>query len=385
MKRKFFTVSLSAIAAATCALTLSACGNKHAHAYSSEIIQPTCTEKGYTLHSCSCGENYRDNYTDATGHDYEEIETVAPDCVNQGYTVYACDCGDSYEDNYTDALGHTEVIDKAVEASCTQSGLTEGIHCSECDAVIKEQKVLPAGHYIKDGKCVYCGTESTALKLEYRLNEDGTAYSVAGLGPFSDNEIVIPAEYKGLPVTAIDKMAFENCDKITSITIGQNVAIIGANAFFGCTGITSITIPDSVTEIAFAAFLGCTGITSVTIPYGVTSIGNNAFSNCINLVNITIPDGITSIENGTFSGCTGLTYITIPDGVTSIGISTFFGCTGLTSITIPDSVTEINYSAFKNCSNLSDVYYKGREQDWAAINIDSNNECLLNAVLHYGS
>ena len=42
------------------------------------------------------------------------------------------------------ALGHKEVIDKAVAATCTKTGLTEGIHCSVCDAVIKAQEVVPA-------------------------------------------------------------------------------------------------------------------------------------------------------------------------------------------------------------------------------------------------
>jgi hypothetical protein len=45
------------------------------------------------------------------------------------------------------AKGHTAVTDYAVEASCTETGLTEGIHCSVCDAVIKAQKTVPAkGH-----------------------------------------------------------------------------------------------------------------------------------------------------------------------------------------------------------------------------------------------
>lgn len=42
---------------------------RHTHQYKASIVQPTCTEKGYTLHKCSCGDSYRDTYTDALGHD----------------------------------------------------------------------------------------------------------------------------------------------------------------------------------------------------------------------------------------------------------------------------------------------------------------------------
>ena len=33
------------------------------------ITAPTCTEQGYTTHTCACGESYMDSYVDALGHD----------------------------------------------------------------------------------------------------------------------------------------------------------------------------------------------------------------------------------------------------------------------------------------------------------------------------
>ena len=198
---------------------------------------------------------------------------------------------------------------------------------------------------------------------------------------------------------------------IKSISIGENVAKIGAYAFFNCDGLTSITIPDSVTSIGRYAFRDCGGLTSVTIGNGVTSIGSYAFYDCDGLTSITIPDSVTSIGNYAFDDCTGLTEInwnaisvadfnygdafgnagTAGDGiavtfgesvekipaylfyrnyssyrpnvksviigsnVTSIGTYAFYNCTGLTSVAIPDSVTSIGSSAFYGCIGLTSV------------------------------
>ena len=42
------------------------------HNYESVVTSPTCTEKGYTTHTCSrCGDSYTDSETEATGHHFE--------------------------------------------------------------------------------------------------------------------------------------------------------------------------------------------------------------------------------------------------------------------------------------------------------------------------
>ena len=127
----------------------------------------------------------------------------------------------------------------------------------------------------------------------------------------------------------------------------------------------------------------------------MTNIGNYAFSGCDRLTNIDVSENnksYTSVDGVLFNKNKTIlirypvdkyTNYTIPDGVTSIGVGAFSGCDSLTSITIPDSVTSIGKRAFFACNNLADVYYKGTQEDWNKITIESDNECLTNTTIHF--
>ena len=76
----------------------------HQHSYTATVVAPTCNDKGYTKHTCACGDSYNDNYTDALGHHFID-EVVAPTSTEQGYTKHTCDrCWYSYKDSYTDPV-----------------------------------------------------------------------------------------------------------------------------------------------------------------------------------------------------------------------------------------------------------------------------------------
>ena len=169
---------------------------------------------------------------------------------------------------------------------------------------------------------------------------------------------------------------------------GEPIQAVGDNAFNGKTEIKSVTIPDGYTSIGASAFSGCTALTSVSLPDEMVRFGFGAFSNCSNLTTINLPASLAVVEGSTFFYCEKLGKIDIPNGVTSIGNSAFWGCSSLASVTIPASVTSIDYGAFMECDSLTDVYYGGTEAQWAAIEINNNqnyNDALLNATIHYGS
>ena len=46
--------------------------SEHVHRYSSTVIDATCTEQGYTLYQCSCGDSYMDDYV-AASHNYKNL------------------------------------------------------------------------------------------------------------------------------------------------------------------------------------------------------------------------------------------------------------------------------------------------------------------------
>lgn len=50
-----------------------ACGEENVtgHIYTAVVTDPTCTEQGYTTHSCNCGHSYVDTIVDALGHDWQ--------------------------------------------------------------------------------------------------------------------------------------------------------------------------------------------------------------------------------------------------------------------------------------------------------------------------
>ena len=64
---------------------------KKGHKYTDSILAPSCTEKGYTLHTCSsCNDSYKDKETNAKGH-------IFTSKMIGGYMTYICsDCGYMY-------------------------------------------------------------------------------------------------------------------------------------------------------------------------------------------------------------------------------------------------------------------------------------------------
>lgn len=231
--------------------------------------------------------------------------------------------------------------------------------------------------------------------IRYPIDHEGEKYEIPdsvetiGEGAFEDCDKLISITIPN-SVTCIDDCAFCICDGLTEITIPNSVTNINSMAFHGCSNLTDVIIGTSVKSIGYSAFGAC-GFTEIAIPDSVEVIDENAFGYCTDLKSITIPGSVTSIGERAFEFCISLesfivdkknknysskdgvlfdkseslliqypignkrSSYSIPDNVTSIGDWAFDYGTDLTSITIPNSVTSIGYWAFRNCSSLTSI------------------------------
>ena len=81
----------------------------HEHSYDAVVTAPTCTEKGYTTHTCACGDSYVDTYVDALGHAWDEGKVTKPATeAEDGVKTFTCTrCGETK----TETIPATGVMD----------------------------------------------------------------------------------------------------------------------------------------------------------------------------------------------------------------------------------------------------------------------------------
>ena len=154
----------------------------HTHSYTSSVVKATCSDKGYTKYTCSCGKSYNDNYTSTLSHNYTS-SVVAATCTAKGYTKYTCSsCGKSYTDNQTDATGH-KYTESVVEPTTSAEGYT--LHtCSQCGNSYKD-------NYAEKLKIVYDYKQAQQVANNYIASfgcyvvDSSLPYGVCGYYPAS--------------------------------------------------------------------------------------------------------------------------------------------------------------------------------------------------------
>ena len=151
------------------------------HKFVDTVVAPTCTAQGYTLHKCSvCGEETKDTYTDALGHEYGEwvIDKRATEDT-EGSKHRDCIRGDDTQTAVIPQLTHVHtpaaaVKENEVPATCEAEGsYDEVVRCSKCgDVITTTHKTTPAlGHKWKATKVVAPTYESQGY-TEYVCEND---------------------------------------------------------------------------------------------------------------------------------------------------------------------------------------------------------------------
>ena len=79
------------------------------HTYTAFITkEPSCTEAGIRKYKCKCGKSYTEEIP-KLGHNFS-TKVVEPTYTERGYTLHTCTrCDYSYKDNYTDILPRPDV------------------------------------------------------------------------------------------------------------------------------------------------------------------------------------------------------------------------------------------------------------------------------------
>ena len=210
----------------------------------------TCTHQAV----CTvCGTSYGD--LDSSNHTFGEWKVVvAATTTEAGKKERSCVCG------YKETADIPKLDVQTPGTPSTPAPGTPSTPAPETPAVKTPKK----GDIVTDDKKTgsYIITSSEKKEVAYKAPANKNAKT-----------ITIPAtiKVKGVTykVTKIADNSFKNNNKITKITIGENIVSIGKNAFYGCKKLKTITIRSkklTSKTVSKNAFKGLTKITTIKVP-----------------------------------------------------------------------------------------------------------------------
>lgn len=160
---------------------------------------------------------------------------------------------------------------------------------------------------------------------------------------------------------------------LSSVTLGEYVALIPQNLFYDCTALTELSVPGGVSAVENLAFSGCTALRKIAFKDGAMPLmlGYNLFSQVggKNLFHDTVVETLylgrdvqflSGIEYGVspFSSLKTLRTIEVGATVTTIPDDLFAQCPRLEAVTIGGRVATIGNRVFQGCGHLSRVIFR---------------------------
>ena len=151
------------------------CVEAHEHSYTAVVTAPTCTEKGYTTHTCSCGDSYVDTYVDALGHAWDNGKvTKEPTATETGIRTYTCTRCSATKTETIPATGSVDVTQMFTDV--TKNWAYPGIQYCVTHGIMGG---------MGDGTFAPTGTTTRAQIVQILYNLEGTP-AVSGTTPFTD-------------------------------------------------------------------------------------------------------------------------------------------------------------------------------------------------------
>ena len=184
-------------------------------------------------------------------------------------------------------------------------------------------------------------------------------------------------------VTHICKYAFYNAG-LTSLTLPSSVEFVGAYAFANCSELRTANLASkTLTNIAEYAFSRDLRLTDVTLGDELTIIGNNAFEYCSSLVNINFPEKLETIGDKAFIYNYALKTVKTGAAIREIGRMAFYSCSNLEKVTAGRGTETIGDQAFAFCNVLSSFTALSRTMTYKGDSVFRN--CPVVIFGYYGS
>lgn len=210
-----------------------------------------------------------------------------------------------------------------------------------------------------------CGSLLTAYaeEVEYigEAEKDGLIYILYAdhaelaktVNPEFD-EVIIPEEIDGLPVTVIGDGTFCDCYELQSVSLPDTIEKIGKSAFENC-GISKIVLPGSIKEVGDDAFLYCGLLSEIVIPEGFTNFGKHCFRGTewqhlrCNLDGFYIENNVVVDSDSAFSRV-------IDEGVEVLGPDSLRTSMVVQEFTLPRSMKKVYASGFTYQGKIFEIY-----------------------------
>ena len=148
----------------------------HTHSYKDIVTAPTCTAKGYTTHTCACGDSYVDTYTDALGHAWDNGKVAKePTETETGVKTFACTrCGETRTETIPATGSDVDVTQMFTDVA--KNWAYPGIQYCVTHGIMGG---------MGDGTFAPTGTTTRAQIVQILYNLEGTP-AVSGTTPFAD-------------------------------------------------------------------------------------------------------------------------------------------------------------------------------------------------------
>ena len=222
--------------------------------------------------------------------------------------------------------------------------------------------------------------------LQYLVYDDHAAAVLSDASKL-DNEVTVPEEVQGVPVTAFWDDTPENTSKKFKVHLPKTVRSIDREEITGANNIRYYDISEenpylcSVDGIVYSKDMTkLVRIPSfyaksedIVIQDGVKVVCPGAGYGLEYVRDIVLPSGVEIIKDNAFAYSKELRAVLLPDTLDIIGPGAFTMCTELIDVTIPDSVRHIGYEAFKHTAGVKNWNGGGYIGKWLVENENKND------------